>query len=195
MPTISNNKWWLHGVTLGVWALAAISAMFWGLKFVPAPKVPAAQPLPGASVAADPRAVARLLGAHSQGPAVAGSSESRYALLGVVADLEHHGAALIAVDGKLPKPFSVGAKVDDGLLLQSVAPRQAFLGPSLEAPASVTLDLPAPTDSSETTIPVAAAVPPGPAIPPERFLAPSPVGAAPSIRQRQLAPGAEIRRP
>ncbi|HXE23028.1 MAG TPA: type II secretion system protein N [Rhodoferax sp.] len=205
MPTISYDKWWAHGLTLLVWALAAASVVFWALKFVPAPRAPSAQPLQGTSVAADPQAVARLLGANLQGPAAAtGGGESRYTLLGVVADRDHQGAALIAVDGKPPKPFLVGARVDDGLLLQSVAPRRALLGPSPDAPASVTLDLPAPT-YADTAAPAAAlspaaaaaappATPAGPAIPPEQFIGRSPTGAAPSIRQRQNAHSPEAGR-
>lgn len=144
MPTNSHSRGWLHSVTLIVWALAAASAVFWGLKFVPAPHAPAALPIAGAGVpAADPGAVARLLGANpAAAPASAVSGASRYALLGVVADRDHIGAALIAVDGKPPKPYRVGTPVDDGLLLQSVAPRRALLAASMDAPASVTLDMP-----------------------------------------------------
>ncbi|MDR3451825.1 MAG: type II secretion system protein N [Rhodoferax sp.] len=145
MPTNSQSRWWLHSVTLIVWALAAASAVFWGLKFVPAPGAPAALPIAGNGVAtADPATVARLLGANPAAAPVAGaaSGASRYNLLGVVADRDHSGAALIAVDGKPPKPYRVGAAVDGGLLLQSVAPRRAVLAASMDAPASATLDLP-----------------------------------------------------
>ncbi len=204
MPTNSPRAWWLHSVTLVVWALVAASAVFWALKFVPAPGAPTAQPIDGSGAAsADPAAVARLLGATDAVVPVAhgASAARRYVLLGVVADREHRGAALIAVDGKPPKPFRVGAAVDTGLLLQSVAPRRALLGPSLDAPASLTLDLPVPTTHptnpinapAANTLP-AAVVPPGSAIAPERFLAPSATGAPPSIGQRQGAPGAEIGR-
>lgn len=195
MPTISHDRWWAHGLTLLVWALAAASVVFWALKFVPGPRAPSAQPLPDASVAADPQAVARLLGANVQGPVAASTGASRYTLLGVVADRDHQGAALIAVDGQPPKPFLVGTKVGDGLLLQSVAPRRALLGPSADAPASVTLDLPLPTDADAAPAPaalgLAPAAPPaaaaGPAVPPEQFIGRSPAGAASSIHQRQDA--------
>ncbi len=202
MPTISYDRWWAHGLTLLVWALAAASLMFWALKFVPAPRVPSAQPLPETSAAADAGAVARLLGANVQGPAAAtGGGDSRYTLLGVVADRDHQGAALIAVDGQPPKPFLVGARVDDGLLLQSVAPRRALLGPSVDGPASMTLDLPAPSDAdaaapAPAVMPPVAAAPPAstPAIPPEQFIGRFPTGAAPSIRQRQDAHSPEAGR-
>ena len=141
----SQSRWWLRSVTLMVWALAAASAVFWGLRFVPAPGAPAALPIAGSGAAtADPAAVARLLGANPATAPAAGavSGASRYKLLGVVADRDHSGAALIAIDGKPPKPYRVGVPVDDGLLLQSVAPRRAVLAAGMDAPASVTLDLP-----------------------------------------------------
>ncbi len=194
MPLNSPRAWWLHSVTLVVWALAAASAVFWALKFVPAPGAPTALPIAGSGTpAVDPDAVARLLGANAGAPAaLATRGPSRYVLLGVVADRDHHGAALIAVDGKPPKPFRVGATVDNGLLLQSVAPRRALLGPGLGAPASVTLDLPLPTDTPQAHTQAAAAVPLPPGIPAERFLTPSPASAPPSIGQSHGAPGTEI---
>jgi hypothetical protein len=39
------------------------------------------------------------------------------------------GAALIAVDGKPPKPYRVGARIEDGLVLQGVAPSKRHAGP------------------------------------------------------------------
>jgi general secretion pathway protein C len=93
--------------------------------------------------AADPVAVARLLGAA---PAVASAAPSptlasRFTLVGVVASRSHKGAALIAVDGKPAKPFRVGAAVDEGIVLQSVEPRRAVLASSDGSPA-LTLELP-----------------------------------------------------
>jgi general secretion pathway protein C len=70
------------------------------------------------------------------------SLSSRFHLLGVVADAGGHGAALIAVDGKPPKPYRVGAPIDQDLVLQSVGPRRATIAPSMTGPASVTLELP-----------------------------------------------------
>ena len=52
------------------------------------------------------------------------------------------GAALIAVDGRPPKPFAVGSAVEAGLVLQSVEGRRARLGPAPGAPAALTLELP-----------------------------------------------------
>ena len=197
MPTNTQSRWWLHSVTLVVWALAAASAVFWMLKFVSAPGAPGALPIAGPGAAApDPAVVARLLGAQGTVPvAQTTGGTSRYVLLGVVADRDHRGAALIAVDGKPPKPYRVGARVDDGLLLQSVAARRAVLASSADAPASVTLDLPVPTDAPAANTPFAAAKPLAPAIPAEQVLPIPPGEVLPSLRQRQGAPGAEIRRP
>jgi general secretion pathway protein C len=51
------------------------------------------------------------------------------------------GIALIAVDGKPPRPFRVGATVEDSLVLQAVARRGATLGPA-QGLAAVRLELP-----------------------------------------------------
>lgn len=67
---------------------------------------------------------------------------SRFSLLGVVAARSHDGAALIAVDGKPPRPYRVGAAVDDTLVLQSVQPRRAVLSSSVGGPPVLTLELP-----------------------------------------------------
>ena len=55
------------------------------------------------------------------------------------------GAALIAVDGKPARPYRVGTKIEEGVVLQAVAPRKAMLGPAADAPAAFTLEMPPPT--------------------------------------------------
>jgi general secretion pathway protein C len=141
-----HNRWAVAGATFVLWALVAASAVFWGLKFTArtgaGPGVPVAA---HATAPADPAAIARLLGASpaaAQAPAV--SAASRFSLVGVVSNPSHQGAALISVDGKPPKPFRIGAAVDDRLVLQSVDSRKAVLGESATGPAVVTLDLPLP---------------------------------------------------
>jgi general secretion pathway protein C len=67
---------------------------------------------------------------------------SRFTLLGVVAESDGGGAALISVDGKPPKPYRVGAALDEGLVLQSVQARRAAIGASMQSPPAVTLELP-----------------------------------------------------
>jgi general secretion pathway protein C len=92
--------------------------------------------------------MARLLGVPAADAAAArapvASLASRFALIGVLAGRSSGGgAALIAVDGKPAKPFRVGAAVDEGLVLQSLDPRQARLGARVDGPATLTLDMPA----------------------------------------------------
>ena len=133
--------------TLALWLLAAGSCVYWGLRLA-ARAAPAAVAVPVRQpFAADPAAVARLLGAS----AVAASAQaqptaslaSRFNLLGVVAARSRQGAALIAVDGKPARPYRVGSAIDEGLVLQSVQGRRAVLAASASGPAVLTLELPA----------------------------------------------------
>jgi general secretion pathway protein C len=142
---VSNlrNSWAVAATTFLLWGLVAAAAVYWGLKFTASASGPAGGPPVAAPVvAADPAVIAALLGAlpNTGAAAPAASLSSRFALTGVVADQSHSGAALIAVDGKPPKPFRVGAQVDETLVLQSVDSRRAVLG-SGGAPV-LTLELP-----------------------------------------------------
>ena len=145
MQTRSHQPWGVRLGTLAIWALAAASAAYWGLRLTARPPgmpAPTAAPAP---VAADIQAMARLLGAvTAQTPqAAAAPVSSRFALVGVLAGQQGgSGAALIAVDGKPAKPYRVGATVDAGLVLQSLGPRQARLGAGQEGVTTVTLEMP-----------------------------------------------------
>ena len=145
MQTRSHQPWGVRLGTLAIWALAAASAAYWGLRLTARPPgmpAPTAAPAP---VAADMQAMARLLGAvTAQTPqAAAAPVSSRFALVGVLAGQQGgSGAALIAVDGKPAKPYRVGATVDAGLVLQSLSPRQARLGAGQDSAATVTLEMP-----------------------------------------------------
>ena len=153
----SAARWHAPLATTGVWALAAGAAVFWVLRLAsPADAVAAAASMPRPSVAADSDAVARLLGvlpASSAAP-VAPEAASRFALSGVVADPSKQGAALIAIDGKPPRPFRVGSKVGDNYVLQSVGLRSATLGAQLDGPAAFTLQLPVRAPISVSASPV-----------------------------------------
>jgi general secretion pathway protein C len=144
---VSNlrNSWAVAATTFLLWGLVAASAVYWGLKLTAKPGgTPGGPPVTTSAVTADPAAIAALLGAvANSGAAPVASLSSRFALIGVVADQSHSGAALIAVDGKPPKPFRVGANVDENLVLQSVDSRRAVLGAGGGAPA-LTLELPPP---------------------------------------------------
>jgi general secretion pathway protein C len=155
MVTDRASNWTVRGVTFVVWVIAAASAAYWVMKFAGSdssvPRVAAAsrQPAP-----ADPMVVARLLGhTTTSAPATVAqpSVSSRLSLIGVVADRSQRGAALIAVDGKPAKPYRVGTPVEEGLVLQSVEPRKATLGASVDGPASVTLELPLPATAGAGT--------------------------------------------
>lgn len=138
------NPWLPRVGTFAVWALAAASLAYWGLKFSSTVSAPLAVPTaPAPLVLSDPAVVARLLGAGpAAAPVAAPSLASRFNLVGVAAGRSSRGAALIAIDGKPAKPFRVGMVVEEGLVLQSVAPRRAVLGPGVDGPASLTLEIP-----------------------------------------------------
>ena len=124
--------------------MAMASAVAWGLK-LRAPVAPvAAAVAPELPLQVDAQLVAQALGAGAAGAASpATQAPSSLVLVGVVADRGAQGAALIAVDGKPPKPVAVGAAVGEGWVLASVAPRRAVLRSTSGAGESV-LELPAP---------------------------------------------------
>jgi general secretion pathway protein C len=135
------------------WALAGACVVFWGLK-LSAPNTDAAMPAPLVSGAAAPdaQAIAAVMGARQATDTTNTIAEtptntpasSRFSLQGVLQQ-RGGGVAVIVVEGKPPKHFRVGAVVDDGYVLQAVGLRSAQLGPSANAPAAFTLELPART--------------------------------------------------
>lgn len=146
MVSNPGNRWAVAGSTFVLWGLVAASAVYWGMKLSSASITGAVAPAaPGAPVS-DPAAIAQLLGATPASPTAAAAAPtlaSRFALLGVVAEQDGGGgAALIAVDGRPPRPYRVGAALDEGLVLQSVQPRAVAIGPSLKARPALTLELP-----------------------------------------------------
>ncbi len=149
MQTILHSIWWPRLATFALAALAAGSVAFWALKW-PASSLLSVTTATGASDFAptDAPVLARALGASAAvGGAVIAAAPAnlagRMTLVGIVANAKNGGAALISLDGKPARPYRVGARVDDGLVLQSVAPRRALLASGPDAPASVTLELPA----------------------------------------------------
>lgn len=145
-----------------VWALVAACAMYWAMRLlaVPASLPMSVQPVSTASVLRGD--IARLFAVPA--PVAAAPVEpalaSRFRLVGVVApkDAERgqgQGIALIAVDGKPPRPYRVGASFGDNLLLRAVAARTAVLGPS-DGPPVLQLEVPAlPPAATGTRPPVA----------------------------------------
>lgn len=144
MQANTISLWASRLITFILAALAAASAVYWGLKGTSADST-ASTVATASTPALDPQAVARALGgghirtAASPSPAAA---RTVYVLAGVIADHQQSGAALISISGKPAKPFRVGALVDADLILQSVAGRRAVLATDSNAPAHITLELP-----------------------------------------------------
>ncbi|MEP7099001.1 MAG: hypothetical protein ABI781_00735 [Burkholderiales bacterium] len=146
-----------------IWALVAATAVFWGLRlFVRAPAAPAYAVAVGdaAAVRGD---LTRLLGTAqvaTVATAAAPEAASRFRLLGIVAPKSagangagsSQGVALIAVDGKMPKAFVVGARLDGDLVLQSVSLRTASIAAGQGTP-PITLELPRAAPAATGTLP------------------------------------------
>lgn len=98
---------------------------------------------------------------------------SRFKLVGVVASRvaqPDSGLALIAVDGKPPRPVGLGGVVDGSLVLLAVNHRRAELGPT-GGQATVTLELPLVPEANRGTrpsvgFPAGAAAAPPPVVAP-----------------------------
>ena len=143
MATPSGHKFTRSSLTLLVWALAAASCVYWGLKISSGTRsdsaLPVAAPAPPGT---DPLVVSRLLGAVEQAPQAQPAVASRFSLVGVLGGTTGGGAALIAIDGKPAQPFRVGSQIEDGLVLQSASARQVRLAATPGGPATITLTMP-----------------------------------------------------
>lgn len=134
-----------------VWALVAACAVYWAMRLLAAPAPLPASVQPVSLSGALKGDIARLFASPAT-PAldtapVEPALASRFKLVGVLApkDAERgrgQGIALIAVDGKPPRPYRVGASLGDSLVLQAVAARGATVGPRA-GPAALQLEIPA----------------------------------------------------
>ena len=169
-----------------IWSLVGATAVFWALRLAASPpQVPAYAVAVGNAVAVRGD-LGRLFGVAPRPTATgqaAPEAPSRFKLVGVMAPRDRdrqaeagQGVALIAVDGKPPKPFAVGAHLDSDLVLQSVGLRTASLGPA-QGTRSVLLELPALPPPNSGVLPPAGGAP-FPAAMPQRTL-PAPVPIAP----------------
>ena len=143
--TSPSARWPAALTTFLIWVLAVAGIAFWVLRLsAPADATPPPAVVAAPVAAVDPAAVGRLLGAVSADAqvALAPDAASRFALVGVVADVMQRGAALIAVDGRPARPFRVGSMVGEGYVLQSVSTRSAALGAGVDAPTAMILQLP-----------------------------------------------------
>lgn len=161
--------------SLLIWALVAASGVFWALKLWARPLTAPAQTQVAVAAPAAGGDLSRLFGAEAPPPALEAAApppeSSRFQLIGVVAPrlagAQSQGVALIAVDGKAPRAFRVGAVVDGEHVLKSVQSRAVAIGPRVGA-ATVSLELPA--------------------LPPPSTGVPMPVGIQPGVSG--MAPGA-----
>jgi len=150
-----SARWW----TGGVWALAAGSALFWAFRVFVTPLAAPPHTQTAAPTVALRGDLTRLLGADPPPVVVAADepvADARFQLVGVVSPRSpraaKEGLALIAVDGKPPKAYRVGAVVDGTTVLQSVAARGATLGPR-DGAAVVALNLAPPAPAATGVLP------------------------------------------
>lgn len=153
-----------------VWALVAATAVFWGLRLLSRSPVTPSNAVVASEAATTRGDLTRLLGAVAA-PAAAQAAPpeagARFRLLGIMAPrsgtprASGSGVALIAVDGKLPRAYTVGAAVDGDWVLQSVSLRTADIGPQ-SGVAALRLELPVlPAAATGTLQPVTL---PGPVV-------------------------------
>jgi general secretion pathway protein C len=144
---MTTSKPWMPRLAAFVLALLlAATVVFWVMRW-PARESRPALPLAVARdelPAANATLMARLLG---QGDAVVDavappSAASRFQLTGIIASGSGRGVALVAIDGKPPKPYHEGSKLEEGWMLQSVEPRRIALAPDAKAPVGLRLELP-----------------------------------------------------
>jgi len=136
-------------LSFAVWALVSASAVFWITRLMSRPTpAPAHAITAGQSIAVASADLSRVLGStRSNLPATAAAEpavSSRFKLVGLVAarvSQPQTGLALIAVDGKPPRPVGLGGVVDGSLVVLAVNHRKVELGPS-GGNATVTLELP-----------------------------------------------------
>lgn len=155
-----------------IWALVAAALVFWGMRLVVrADPVPLNAAVVGESTSARGD-LSRLFGAEPVAQvAVAPAASTRFRLLGVMAAKPAAqgmtpGVALISIDGKPPRAFTAGARIEDQLVLQNVSLRSASIGVD-KGPASFVLELPALPPPATGTLPRATMDQSGPApVPP-----------------------------
>lgn len=173
--SFASSVWLPRLSTAAVWALVAASAVFWWLQQPVREAVPTA--LATHKVwGVDAQGLARLLGAQQVAVAEAAPAakkpDVRYALVGVMAGAASgQGAALIAIDGQSARMYRVGSQVGEGgPYLQRLFARSAQLGPSMQAPATMVLELPDFSPAPRPAAPAAATAAtalsaPAPAVP------------------------------
>jgi general secretion pathway protein C len=189
-----------------VWGAVAASAVFWGTRLGGTPLRAPVDAVAVAQMASPKAPLTRLFGAEpvARVPVAAAAplpeASSRFKLIGVVAPRTAggEGIAVLSVDGKLAKPYRVGASIEDvGMVLQAVKARSVEIGPG-GGPAQVRIELPPPSPAATGTLPQMSLNPPPPAVPgtqagPTYNAAPSynaapPIGIPPSVVPAPVPP-------
>lgn len=145
-----------------VWAAVAASVMFWGLRLLVN-----SQPMPAHTVSVGDAGmvagdVTRLLGTTPKETVAAATTapvselSTRLKLTGVMAvkSAAGQGLALISVDGKPARAFSVGSRIDGDANLQAVSLRSASIGIGA-GKAPVVLEMPPLAAANTGTLPSA----------------------------------------
>jgi len=163
-----------------IWALIAATAVFWVLRLAVRTPAPPPHSVAIGDVAVSGGDLSRLLGdppaAEAAPVAAAPEAASRFRLLGIMApkqaraNAEGAGVALIAVDGKPPRAYPVGAHLDGDLVLQSVSLRTVSIASTQGSP-PVVLEIPRLPPASTGSLPAFGSPPsitpaPTPAAPP-----------------------------
>jgi general secretion pathway protein C len=141
---MGSNTWTLRLFTFAVWVAVGLCAAYWAFKFVTTTPVDATAATVKPAVVVDTKAIAKLLGATDSiaMQAVNTSAKVKLSLYGVATSPSGQGIALIAIEDKPAKPYQVGAKVTDDLVLKSISKVDAVLAASVTAPDGPKLELP-----------------------------------------------------
>lgn len=133
-----------HALTLAVWMGVFGSIYGWSVRLtaeiepVEPQKKQSAFSLPEDST----KVISQLLGNPSPaGQTSEMSLQTRFLLAGVIADESGRGAALIGVDGKVARPYAVGAELVPGVVLYGVRRHQVLItnGPDPAVSAILTM--------------------------------------------------------
>lgn len=149
MTTLDPGLWPARLSTFVLAALAAASVAYWSLRWSEPPATPRFSGEGFSQRPIDTARVAQVLGASTTpvsnaATAPVASAAVNYKLEGVIAQgrSSGRGSALIAIGGEKAKPYKVGDRLSDDLVLQSVSARGAALAPDMAAPTSIQLELP-----------------------------------------------------
>ncbi len=160
-------RWPSRIAAFALWALAALSAVYWLLKVLGVSEAPVtagaiSAEAPAANVqhlalalGPDPAAGIAAAAPGAPPPQQAQDPRARMRLLGVVAGRRSGGVALISIEGQPPRAYRVGSPVDAGHTLTRVATRSATLSPAQPGGQAFTLELPAAVATETQARPIA----------------------------------------